>query len=90
MSIDNAEKKLNLINNKSSFDSIEKAFKNRSILVTGASGFLGKVLVEKLLFSIPTIDKIYLLIRPNNHSNAKNRLQKIIQVIFFISFFLSI
>lgn len=43
---------------------VAEAFADQSVLVTGASGFLGKVLVEKLLYSVPHINKIYVLIRP--------------------------
>lgn len=67
---------------KSSSNTIAQVFENRSVLVTGASGFLGKVLVEKLLFSLPNIDKVYLLIRPSNHDSPKDRLQKMLQVFF--------
>ena len=41
------------------------AYGNKSVLITGATGFVGKVILEKLLRSVPTIDKIYLLIRGN-------------------------
>lgn len=42
---------------------ISNFYAGKSILVTGATGFIGKVLIEKLLYSCPNIDKIYLLIR---------------------------
>ena len=35
-----------------------------TVAVTGATGFLGKALVEKVLRSIPDVRRIYLLIRP--------------------------
>lgn len=38
-------------------------YAGKSILITGATGFMGKVLVEKLLRSCPDVKKIYLLIR---------------------------
>jgi hypothetical protein len=34
-----------------------------SVLLTGASGFLGKVFLEKLLWSCPGVQKVYVLIR---------------------------
>lgn len=51
-----------------------------SVLITGASGFLGKVLLEKLLFSLPRIARIYLLIRPLKGQEPKDRLEKLLEV----------
>jgi fatty acyl-CoA reductase len=42
-------------------------FKGKTVLLTGGSGFLGKVLLEKILWQLPEIGKIVLPIRP--HSN---------------------
>lgn len=44
-------------------------------LITGGTGFLGKVLVEKLLRTF-SIRKIYLLIRSKNGLTATDRLQE--------------
>ncbi|KAI7693619.1 Fatty acyl-CoA reductase 1 [Sarcoptes scabiei] len=44
--------------------SIPEFYSGKSIFVTGASGFIGKVLIEKLLSACPNVDRIYLLIRP--------------------------
>ena len=38
-------------------------YRNKNILITGTTGFLGKVLLEKFLYSIPDCGKIYILIR---------------------------
>lgn len=38
-------------------------YRNRSILITGSTGFIGKVLIEKLLHSFIEIKQIYLIIR---------------------------
>jgi fatty acyl-CoA reductase len=42
-------------------------FKDKTVFVSGGTGFLGKVLLEKILWQLPEIRKIVLLIRP--HSN---------------------
>lgn len=59
---------------------VAEVFADRCVLVTGASGFLGKVLVEKLLHSMPRIQTIYLLIRATKHETAAHRLEKLLQV----------
>jgi thioester reductase-like protein len=46
--------------------------------LTGCTGFLGKVLVEKILRSIPEIGKIYLLVRGKRNMNASERLLDIL------------
>ena len=45
-------------------------YSGKRILVTGTTGFLGKVLLEKLLFSLPQIDLIYVLIRGKKGSDV--------------------
>jgi len=57
---------------------ISSWYAGRSVLVTGASGFIGKQLVEKLLRSCPDIDKIYLLLRSTRFHNVPDRLQYIL------------
>ncbi|XP_071570402.1 putative fatty acyl-CoA reductase CG5065 [Temnothorax nylanderi] len=58
--------------------SVKDFYRNRSIFITGATGFMGKVLVEKLLRSCPHIRNIYLLMRPKRGQNVQERLQKIL------------
>lgn len=53
-------------------------FANRSVFVTGATGFLGKCLIEKLLRSCKDIDKIYILIRPKKGLSVYDRVKKML------------
>ncbi|KAF7820627.1 Male sterility, NAD-binding protein [Senna tora] len=48
--------------------------KGKTILVTGAAGFLAKVFVEKLLRTQSHIKKLYLLVRASDADVAKKRL----------------
>jgi fatty acyl-CoA reductase len=59
--------------------SIQDFYVGRSIFITGATGFMGKVLVEKLLRSCPGIDRVYLLIRPKTDKDVRFRLQEMIK-----------
>src|SRR5262249_53820609 len=42
---------------------IQRYFSGKTVLVTGATGFLGKALLEKMLRSLPDVRRLYLLIR---------------------------
>lgn len=49
-------------------------YAGRSLLVTGASGFMGKVLVEKLLYACPDIKQIFILMRPKRGKSVEARM----------------
>ncbi|XP_062195169.1 fatty acyl-CoA reductase 1-like [Phragmites australis] len=66
---------------KTAMDSMDAAriigyFKGKSILITGSTGFLGKILVEKILRVQPDVNKIYLLVRAIDAPSAKQRVQQ--------------
>lgn len=54
---------------------ITKFFEGKNIFLTGATGLLGKVLVEKILRSTP-VGKIYVLVKADYHEAAMDRLAK--------------
>lgn len=54
-------------------------YEGRSIFITGATGFMGKVLVQKLLDNCPKLDKIYLLIRPKRDCLPEDRLRSLLE-----------
>ncbi|XP_045770546.1 fatty acyl-CoA reductase 1-like [Maniola jurtina] len=57
--------------------SIPEYYKGKTVFITGGSGFMGKVLVEKLLYSCTDLDRIYLLVRPKRGVTPENRLAEI-------------
>ncbi|KYQ54966.1 Fatty acyl-CoA reductase 1 [Trachymyrmex zeteki] len=63
--------------------SIPAFYAGQSILLTGPTGFLGKVFIEKILRSCPDVREIFLLMRPKTGSNIKERLEKILNLPLF-------
>ncbi|KAL0280989.1 UNVERIFIED_CONTAM: hypothetical protein PYX00_002125 [Menopon gallinae] len=59
-------------------DSVQEFYSDTKILVTGATGFIGKALVEKLLRSCVNIHTIYLLIRPKKGMSTEVRHAKLL------------
>lgn len=57
---------------------IREFYIGKTIFVTGGTGFLGKVLIEKLLFSCSELKQIYILMRLNNDQNLEERLKEIV------------
>lgn len=53
--------------------SIRETFNGKQILLTGATGFLGKVLLAKILYDLPSIGDIYVLIRDTKKGSAVDR-----------------
>nr|CAD7409794.1 unnamed protein product [Timema cristinae] len=60
------------------FPTVLEFFKGRTILVTGATGFLGKVLVEKLLRTTD-VDRVYMFFRPKRGQEVKQRMDTFVQ-----------
>ncbi|XP_059296013.1 fatty acyl-CoA reductase 2, chloroplastic [Lycium ferocissimum] len=54
---------------------IIKFLRGKTFLITGATGFLGKVLIEKILRTIPDVNKIFILVKAQNQEVAINRLK---------------
>jgi fatty acyl-CoA reductase len=52
---------------------IREFFAGRTVFITGGTGFLGAVLLEKLLRACPEIATVYLLVRPRRLSSARDR-----------------
>lgn len=56
---------------------IQNYYKGCGIFITGATGFLGMGLVEKLLRCCPDSGKIYLLVRPKKGKAIEERLEDV-------------
>ncbi len=68
---------------KSNESQIANFYKDRSVFITGATGFMGKVLVEKLLRSCDGVKNIYVLLRTKKDLDLRTRLHEIIDAKIF-------
>lgn len=64
---------------------VAEYYANKTIFVTGGTGYLGKALISKLLRSCPRLKKIYVLVRPKNRKSAKQRLRILLNCAVFIN-----
>lgn len=62
---------------------IPKFYADQEIFITGGSGFMGKVLIEKLLRSCPDLKTIYVLLRPKKGKSVEERLKVIVDLPLF-------
>jgi alcohol-forming fatty acyl-CoA reductase len=53
---------------------ITNFYKDKTILITGCTGFVGKVVLEKFIRCIPDFKRIYVLVRPKKGKNPQDRL----------------
>lgn len=56
---------------------IPEFYNNRDVFITGATGFVGKVLIEKLLRSCSGIKRVFLLLRSKRSKSINERLEEI-------------
>lgn len=57
-------------------DVLAETYRGKSVLITGGTGFLGTALVEKMLRSLPQLDRLYLVVRPSREKGARERFEK--------------
>ncbi|KAL4716353.1 hypothetical protein ACJJTC_006715 [Scirpophaga incertulas] len=58
---------------------VKNFYKGRSVFVTGSTGFLGTVLIEKLLYTCEGVKRIYVLIKQKEGQSVKERLSKFLE-----------
>jgi thioester reductase-like protein len=57
-------------------EEIQKFFKDKTLFITGGAGFMGKVLLEKLLYSCSDLKEILVLVRPKKGKSAEQRVHE--------------
>ncbi|XP_054263067.1 fatty acyl-CoA reductase wat-like [Macrosteles quadrilineatus] len=58
---------------------IQEFYRGANVLITGATGFVGKILTEKLIRCVPNIGHIYILIRGKKGKTPKERFKDLLE-----------
>ena len=66
---------------------IKEYYEDKTIFITGTTGFVGKVVLEKILRSLPNFKKIYIMVRPKKGMTGMQRIQGIFDSELFGRFF---
>lgn len=69
---------------------ITDCFENQTVFLTGGTGFLGKVLIEKLLRVCKDLKKIYILARPKKGKSVEERYNDFFELPVSVCVFFSI
>ncbi|GJQ79742.1 hypothetical protein Trydic_g23220 [Trypoxylus dichotomus] len=62
---------------------ISKFYAGKNVFVTGGTGFLGKLVLEKLLRACPDVATVYMLVRPKKGKDAHTRVDEIFGEVIF-------
>ena len=55
---------------------VQAALAGKRVLITGTTGFLAKVVLEKIIRTVPDVGRILLLIRPGKGMDARTRFER--------------
>lgn len=62
-----------------SLNNIGEFYRDTNIFITGATGFVGKALLEKLLRSCYLLNNVYILVRPKRGLGSEQRLKELLK-----------
>ncbi|XP_043233602.1 putative fatty acyl-CoA reductase CG5065 [Amphibalanus amphitrite] len=63
--------------------SVAEFYRGKAVLITGGTGFMGKVLLEKLLRSCPGVTKLYVILRPKRNKSVNERRDMLLKTQIF-------
>ncbi|KAL7298063.1 hypothetical protein TKK_0009068 [Trichogramma kaykai] len=76
MSADRDEEISELEGKDTGVSEVTEFFNGLNVLVTGGTGFLGKLMIEKLLRTCPDMGKLYMLMRPKKGKTSEERFKE--------------
>lgn len=56
--------------------SVKDFYKGKNVFISGVTGFLGKVVLEKILRCQPDVGNIYIMVRPKRNKKPIDRLKE--------------
>lgn len=59
---------------------MQQFYVEKTIFITGGSGFMGKVMIEKLLYSCSDVKEVIILMRPKRGKSASERVEDFVNV----------
>ncbi|XP_032590859.1 putative fatty acyl-CoA reductase CG5065 isoform X1 [Drosophila grimshawi] len=62
---------------------VQEYYKDKTVFITGASGFMGKVLLEKLLYSCHSLKEVIIICRPKRGKTPESRLEEMFKLPIF-------
>ncbi len=54
-------------------------YSEKAVFITGATGFMGKCLLEKILRSLPDVTQVMILVRPKRGKSMKERMDSLLK-----------
>lgn len=55
---------------------IKQFYEGKTIFLTGTTGFVGKVVLEKFIRSLPNVKKLFLMVRAKKNISVRDRFEK--------------
>ena len=55
---------------------IKQFYEGKTIFLTGTTGFVGKVVLEKIIRSLPGFKKLFVMVRAKKNMNVRERFEK--------------
>ena len=68
-----ADRSVRVTASPAAMGSVAEFYRGKAVLITGGTGFMGKVLLEKLLRSCPGVTKLYVILRPKRNKSVNER-----------------
>lgn len=59
---------------------VQNYYKDKTVFITGASGFMGKVLLEKLLYACNSLKEVIIIVRAKRGKTPETRFEEMFKL----------